>query len=187
MEVIEIKKRMQNDPIMMNVLYQVEQLKLKDALLCAGVIRNYIWNVLSGKSGFDFSTDIDVVFYDETISYEKTLDIQDQLLAEQPMFNWEVKNQVYMHSHNPNTLPYKSSRDAISKFPETCTAIGARLTSNKEIELFCPYGIEDIVQFKVKPTYYFQEDSQRLAAYKSRVLQKDWKQRWPQLDIFMDN
>lgn len=187
MEIIEIKEQIQKDPMMMNLLYQIEQLKLKDSWLCAGAIRNYIWNILSGKSGFDFSTDIDVVFYDEAISYEKTLEIQEQLLAKQPMFNWEVKNQVYMHSHNPNTLPYKSSRDAISKFPETCTAIGARLIGDKEIELFCPYGVRDIVQFRVKPTPYFQEDEQRLAAYKSRILRKNWKKRWPQLDIFKDN
>ena len=28
----------------------MEQLKLKDAWLCAGAIRNYIWNILSGRS-----------------------------------------------------------------------------------------------------------------------------------------
>ncbi len=34
-----------------------------------------------------------------------------------PEYKWELKNQVFMHVHSPNSLPYQSSKDAIEKFP----------------------------------------------------------------------
>ncbi|ERJ77661.1 hypothetical protein HMPREF1557_00673 [Streptococcus sobrinus W1703] len=38
-----------------------------------------------------------------------------------------------MHGHSPHTLPYTSSRNAISKYPERCTAIGARLDEEGQL------------------------------------------------------
>lgn len=186
MNIKDLKKIIEEDSTMMDILCTIDRLNLQDAWLCAGAIRNLIWNYLSGKGNFDFTTDVDVIFYDERISYENTLKIQNNLCKKHTRFNWEVKNQIYMHSHNPNTQPYKSSCDAISKFPEICTAIGAKLNNNRtEVELFCPYGIDDIIQFKVCPTPYFQEDVKRMAAYRKRILQKDWADKWPQLTISM--
>ena len=46
-----------------------------------------------------------------------------------------------MHGHSPHTLPYTSSRDAISKYPERCTAIGARLDEEGQLEVFLPYTL----------------------------------------------
>lgn len=157
----------------MTLLCIIDQLKLEDAWLCAGIVRNFIWNYLSGKEKFDFSTDVDVVFYNKKVSYENTLEIQNKLYRKYPQFNWEVKNHVYMHLHNPNTPPYKSSCEAVSKFPEICTAIGVRLRNDcKKIEWFCPCGINDIIQFRVRLTPYFQKDNQRMKSYKKRVTQK---------------
>ena len=40
---------------------------------------------------------MDLVFYDPTISYEETLQIEQGLKKTYPQYAWEVKNQVYMH------------------------------------------------------------------------------------------
>lgn len=53
-----------------------------------------------------------------------------------PSYQWEVKNQVFMHGHSPHTAPYQNARGAISKYPERCTAIAARLKDG-DLELFC--------------------------------------------------
>lgn len=87
-----------------------------------------------------------------------------------------------MHSHNPNTKPYKNSQDALSKFPERCTSIGVRLNKG-ELEILAPYGIEDITSFVVQPTPYFSGDTGRMLAYQNRVTKKNWQERWPQLVI----
>ena len=65
-----IVEQIQVDPEMMTVLAIIRDLNLADAWLAAGAVRNFIWNQLSGKPGFDATTDLDLVFYDPTISYE---------------------------------------------------------------------------------------------------------------------
>ena len=63
-----IVEQIQADQEMMTVLAIIRDLNLADAWLAAGAVRNFIWNWLSGKSGFDATTDLDLVFYDPTIS-----------------------------------------------------------------------------------------------------------------------
>lgn len=58
----EFLSLIQSDKHMMSLLKIIADLGLKDSWLAAGSIRNYIWNVLSGRPGFDHGTDLDVVF-----------------------------------------------------------------------------------------------------------------------------
>lgn len=74
-----IVEQIQADPEMMKVLTIIRDLDLADAWLAAGAVRNFIWNQLSGKPGFDATTDMDLVFYDPEISYEETLQIEQEL------------------------------------------------------------------------------------------------------------
>src|SRR3712207_373874 len=94
------------------ILQILRDLCLKDSWLCAGTVRNFIWNLVSGREGFDRGTDVDIIFYDKIISYAETCQIEAGLKRSYPQYKWEVKNQVYMHGHSPNTLPYTGSRDA---------------------------------------------------------------------------
>lgn len=181
----EFLKVIQSDQKMMSILRVIAGLDLKDSWLAAGAIRNYIWNLHYGRPGFDSETDLDVVFYDPDISYQHTLSIQDILKAACPAYSWEVKNQVYMHGHNPETAPYMSTRDAIRKYPETATAVALRLVDNK-LELFALYGLEVISRFEIHPTPHFKASSKRMRVYQERMAKKDWRQKWPQIQIFND-
>lgn len=165
------------------ILEIIRDLKLEDSWLSAGTLRNYIWNVLSQKEDLSAMSDIDVVFFDQTISYETTCELEKDLKKRFPNYDWELKNQVYMHCHSPNSSAFTSSCDAISKYPEKCTAIAARLDENNELELFLPYGEKDILDFKVSPTPYFKEDSERMQIYRKRQAKKKWKAMWPNLVI----
>ena len=73
-----IVEQIQADQEMMKVLAIIRDLNLADAWLVAGAVRNFIWNRLSGKPGFDATTDMDLVFYDPAISYEETLQIEQE-------------------------------------------------------------------------------------------------------------
>jgi hypothetical protein len=88
-----------------------------------------------------------------------------------------------MHVHSPNTEPYHNSCDAIAKYPEKCTALAARINDKGKLELFLPYGLEDIVQFKVAPTPHFLADEERMRVYQQRLLKKHWQNKWPQLQF----
>lgn len=116
---IELSKH----PRMMKLLEIVESLNLKQARICAGTIRNNDWNILSNKE-VTFDTDVDVVFYDPNISWKKMMEIETTMKNNYPVYKWELRNQVYMHEMNKGAEPFVSVKDALSKFPETCTAIG---------------------------------------------------------------
>ena len=165
----------------MAVLIIIRNLGLKDSWLAAGSVRNFIWNLLSDQSPFDRETDVDVIFFDPAISYEDTLCIECKLKEDFPQYQWELKNQVYMHQHSPHTSPYASSRDAMSKYPERCTAVGLRLNEDSTLELFAPYGLEDILKFQVSPTPHFLENEDRMKLYQERLSKKNWQEKWKNL------
>ena len=174
-----------DDQHLMTIVKIIRELNLQDSWLAAGSVRNFIWNHLSGREKFDFETDIDVIFFDPTVSYEETLQIEKRLREAYPLYSWEVKNQVYMHIHSPNTKPYTSSQDAMSKYPETCTALGLRLLKNDDLELFTAYGFTDLVNFQVKPTLHFLADDERIKLYRERLEKKKWQSKWPWFDIYL--
>ena len=166
---------------LMKILTIIRDLELNDSQLAAGSVRNFIWNLLSDKPAFDRDTDVDVIFFDPDVSYEETLAIERQLKKDFPQYQWELKNQVYMHQHSPHTAPYTSSRDAMSKYPERCTAIGLRLHADATLELFAPYGLEDILKFQVHPTPHFLENEDRMKLYQTRLSKKNWQEKWKNL------
>ena len=166
---------------LMKILIIIRNLGLKDSWLAAGSIRNFIWNLLSDKSPFDRETDVDVIFFDPDISYEETVFLEKKLREDFPQYQWELKNQVYMHQHSPHTVPYTSSRDAMSKYPERCTAVGLRLNEDSTLELFAPYGLEDILNFQVHPTPHFLENEDRMKLYQTRLSKKNWQEKWKNL------
>ena len=177
----EILDSVRENPDMMAILSVIRDLELKDSWLAAGLVRNFIWNLLSDKSPFDHETDVDVIFFDPAISYEDTLGIERKLKENFPQYQWELKNQVYMHLHSPHTAPYTSSRDAMSKYPERCTAVGLRLNEDSTLELFAPYGLEDILKFQVSPTPHFLDNEERMKLYLERLSKKNWQEKWKNL------
>ena len=182
----EILEAFRENPDMMAILETIRSLGLKDSWLAAGSVRNFIWNLLSYKSPFDCETDVDVIFFDPDISYEETLSLEKKLREDFPQYQWELENQVYMHQHSPHTAPYISSRDAMSKYPERCTALGLRLNEESALELFTPYGLEDTLNFQVRPTPHFLENEDRMEVYQTRLSKKNWQEKWKNL-IFKNN
>ena len=167
---IDVEKLIKQNSELMALLKIIHSFQLNDCWLCAGTLRNYIWDYLSTgstSSNINFS-DIDVIFFDKNISYEQTV---------------EIKNQYYMNIHSPNTEKYVSSTDAVSKFPEKCTAIAARLNDNQELEVFIPFGTNDLINFRVSPTPHYFSDKDRQMIYNERVKKKNWNIFWPNISI----
>ncbi|WP_025784566.1 nucleotidyltransferase family protein [Sporosarcina sp. D27] len=171
----ELKKIISNDEVFLSVLQAVEELHLPDAWVCAGYLRNKIWDVLD-----DISTpvnDIDVIYFDEedtSIVIEKRLEAK--LKAVLSALPWSVKNQARMHEKN-GLPPYYSSFDGVANFPETPTAVAIRLLNN-ELEVMAPYGLNDLFCKYVRPTPNFDETSDLNSVYLERVSQKSWDKIW---------
>lgn len=171
------------DSWMMDVLRLTAQLALPDWCICAGFVRSKVWDTLHG---FDIPTplqDVDVVFFDPLHTDEHYEKAQESILrAWRSDIPWSVKNQARMHIHNQDD-PYTSTTDALSKFPETPTAVGVTLRDGIP-ELVAPYGIDDLVQLVVKPTpHYTTHWETKRSTYKQRMASKQWELIWQKLSI----
>lgn len=172
------------DEWMMAVLREARSLQLPDWWICAGFIRSKIWDVLSGFPERTPPADIDVIYFDKSDISEKTeKGLEAKLRSLAPGIPWSVKNEARMHLAN-HMLPYKSSADAISKFPETATALGVKLERDNRIVLAAPHGIDDAVHFLIRPTPYFLQTQERKAVYEQRIQKKQWQKRWIRLSIY---
>ncbi|RSK52074.1 nucleotidyltransferase family protein [Bacillus canaveralius] len=180
----DILELIERDQWMMDILYAAKALGLPDWWICAGFVRAKIWDTLHGFTERTDIPDIDVIYFDkQDLSKSREKELEQRLKEILPAVPWSVKNEARMHLVN-HFSPYSSSVDAISKFPETATALGAKLDENGRLQLTAPCGIEDVIGLKVKPTAFFAENKARAAIYEERLLQKNWKTVWNQIEIY---
>ncbi|MCC2513506.1 nucleotidyltransferase family protein [Bacillus cereus] len=173
----------ENDEWMMNVLQMAKSLELPDWWICAGFVRSKIWDTLHDYEAKTAMPDVDVIYYDSLHQdeiYEQSL--ETKLMNIDATIPWSVKNQARMHVVN-NMPPYSSSVNAISKFPETATALGVTLDELNNVILTALCGIEDVLSLQVKPTAHFLKSKERLHMYKNRVIKKNWQSKWPSITI----
>lgn len=179
----DIIQLVQNDPWMMDILENARSLQLPDWWVCAGFVRAKIWDTLHGFEERTPLPDIDVIYYDDSNLQEKVeKDWEAKLRDLNPNVPWSVKNQARMHTVN-QLPPYTSAVDAISKFPETATALGLSLDPSGKIILVAPHGISDVIHVVLRPTPHFTENPSLLPIYKQRVIKKNWQATWKQLQI----
>ncbi|KRF08084.1 hypothetical protein ASG89_16765 [Paenibacillus sp. Soil766] len=171
------------DEWMMDVLRAARSLRLSDWWVCAGFVRSKIWDTLHEYNERTPLSDVDVIYYDAAnVSEDLEKRLEEQLKQIIPNVPWSVKNQARMHVVNDNP-PYSSSTDAMSKFPETATALGLTLDDQDHIRLATPCGIDDVLQIIIRPTPYFSENKHLAAIYEKRVVQKNFQGKWHKVTV----
>ncbi|MFC0013628.1 MULTISPECIES: nucleotidyltransferase family protein [Allobacillus] len=179
-KIIEI---IEADEWMMGILHTAKRLNLPDWWIAAGFVRSKVWDALHGITERTSIPDIDVIYFDnKKLDKSQEKKYESLLFSFMPEVPWSVKNEARMHQRN-GLPPYQSSVDAISKFPETATAVGVKVDERGKVVLAAPHGIEDLVQLKVRPTPFFIESDERMEIYQARVQQKNWKETWGNLSI----
>jgi len=176
MEKQDIIQLIAGDSKMMEILNQVRSLNLPDWWIGAGFVRNKVWDYLH-----DFSNrtekDVDIIYFDRSdITEETEKEIEQDLKNKNSDIDWSIKNQARMHIRN-NHFPYTSSIDALSRWPETATCVAVKIDTNNQLFLEAPFGIEDIVNMKVRLNPYYP----RLQIFEERIKNKNWIKIWPQL------
>jgi hypothetical protein len=161
----------------MALLRDVAALGIDDCWIGAGLIRNAVWDHLHGYRVEPISgSDVDVVYCDpHDASRERDQTIETCLRDACPSIPWSVHNQARMYD-NGSTV-YRDTEDAIRHWPETATAIAARINGD-HVEVIAPHGVDDLVGLVVRPTPAFMD---RLPIYRSRLASKNWAVRWPGL------
>jgi hypothetical protein len=167
-------------PEMMRLLQAADALALPDCWIGAGFVRNAVWDALHGRApDCALLNDVDVVFCDPADSAAaRDRALEAGLAARLPGVPWSVKNQARMHTRN-NEAPYVDTADALARWPESATAVAARL-SNGGVQLLAPHGVGDLVGLIVRPTPAFVSRRDQVAR---RVAQKGWRARWPKLTL----
>lgn len=153
-----------------------------DLYLGGGAIRNLVWDELHNYSLYTQIADLDIIYFDplsNTKEHDKRF--ENLLFKKIPNIKWSVKNQSRMHLWN-NEEAYSSLKEAIEKWPETCTAIAVRIDSENKIEIIKPFGLTDLYRLIVTPTPHFINQN-KLERYRERVSSKNWKRTWNKLRI----
>lgn len=174
----DIIRIIQEDQEMMKLIETAKLLELPDWWICAGFVRAKIWDILHGYQAKTAIPDIDVIYFDKNrIDEQFEKELEAQLNSLLPGVPWSVKNQARMHVIN-GLSPYESALEGIAKFPETATALGIKLDRNNNLVLAAPHGIEDVINFKVRPTPLFKQSEKLACIYHKRLQEKNWKARW---------
>ncbi len=83
-----------------------------------------------------------------------------------------------MHIRNGHA-PYADIDHAISYWPETATAVAARLGSAGAIEIRSPFGFDDLLALIVRPS----RPDTAATLFRNRVQSKGWLRTWPKLTV----
>lgn len=109
--------------------------ELPDAWLAAGAIRNRVWSHLLGESGPP-ERDWDVAFAGDVGSDQAEVRLAAQLAGP-----WEAVDQ--------RDFGHRTAAEGIASWPETATAIGARLTA-RGVEIVAPWGLDDLLAGRIR-------------------------------------
>jgi uncharacterized protein len=163
------------------LLLLVQSLELPDCWIAAGFVRNAVWDHLHGREPTPPCGDVDVIWFD-SVATDEVYDrkIESRLKMKRSDIDWSVKNQARMHHRNGDS-PYESSVDAMRFWPETATAVAARLLADASIEIAAPLGLDDLLTLTIRPTTGFETRKRKL--FEARVQSKAWLQRYPMLKL----
>ena len=167
------------DRWMMRALRCVADERLLEWWIVAGFVRSKVWDTLHGYREPTPIGDVDVVFFDGSRPMIADQQIESRLKVREPSYPWEVCNQAHMHTYNDDA-PYLGSVDAFSRWAETVSTVGVRITSYGGLELVSPHGIEDLVNMVIRLTPH--ADAKR-EVFESRLHEKRWLEQWPRARV----
>lgn len=160
-----------------SIIQTIKLISNENLMLTGGSLRNVVWNYLHYYTEEYELEDCDIIFYNPsnlTKAYEEF--IKNNLEYLKPNIKWSVKNQARMHIRNGHK-PYTGIYNALSAFPETCSAVAI----DKSWNIISPYGLDDLLNLIVTPTPFCIDNE--IEVYHRRVRQKNWIDKWADLKL----
>ncbi|BFH61899.1 nucleotidyltransferase family protein [Paenibacillus azoreducens] len=177
-EIIELS------PLLVEVFELSQRLNLSQYYIGAGCIVQTVWNCLIGNP-LDYGIDdIDIVYFDTDLTYQKEdgiIKLSKEVFCKFPI-KVDIKNQARVHLWYKDKFgidlePYLSIEEAINSWPTTATSLGVRRDENEGWKIHSPFGLEDLFQLKVKANKKLITQE----IYKTKY--EKWKRKWPEITV----
>jgi hypothetical protein len=164
----------------MDALKALRSLKLEQAFIAAGFLRNLVWDHLHNITIPTPLNDVDVIYFNtQTNGHEYNRELTSRLEHIYPCGKWQVKNQALMHKYNGDS-PYTGVVDAMSHWPEKETAVAVRLMANDQLEFVTAFSIDLLFDLTIS-----HNPVRSLDIFNQRVSSKCWQSTWPKLKIVL--
>jgi hypothetical protein len=171
-------------PILRPIFEQWSAISLPDCWLAAGAVAQTVWNAAFGFAPDRGLSDVDLVYFDATdlseVAEARHADRVRNLFGDLAV-RLDVKNEARVHIWYQSKFgyaisPYRSTAHAITTFPTTATAIGARPTPQGLI-ISAPFGLSDLFGLVVRPN----KTQITRSIYEAKLAR--WRSIWPNLTI----
>ncbi|NTF46135.1 nucleotidyltransferase family protein [Rhizobium rhizogenes] len=171
-------------PLLVPLFRRWREIALPDCWLVAGAVAQTVWNDAFGLPLTHGINDVDIVYFDAGDLSEESE--ANHAARVRKMFSglpaWiDVKNEARVHCWYEAKFgypipPYTSTLDAVTSFPTTATAVGARLHDDG-LEFCAPFGLSDLLNGVVRPN----KTQITRAIYQQKV--DRWTTVWPRLRV----
>jgi Uncharacterized protein conserved in bacteria len=149
----------------------------------AGVISQTVWNYQNKNPLLFGIEDVDFVYFDPDLSYEKEDRVIHQIQGAFAGISLkvDVKNEARVHlwykSHfGYDIAPYHTLEEAIDSWPTTATAVGVRLEKG-ELKIYARFGLDDLFDQVIRPN----KIAVKPEVYAAKC--KKWTAKWPTLKV----
>jgi len=147
-----------SDRNLMALLEYLRSVALLEWRLVSGCLYQTVWNVLTNRPRGTGIQDFDVIYFDpRDLSWEAEDAVIRRVTATAPL---QIRNQARVHLWYEQHfgVPYpalKSADEALSRYPATVQAIGARLESDGSLDIVAPFGLDDLFAMVMRPNLAF--------------------------------
>lgn len=166
------------------ILDRFDSLGIRDWWLTSGCLFQTVWNLRTGRPATAGIKDYDIFYFSEDLSKEAEDEVRRtaaNLFADLGVA-LDVRNQARVHVWYPEKFgesypQLKSASEGIMLFPARAGAIAMKRTGDEFIDLFAPFGLDDIWNLIVTPNRSLP--IARVYADKT----ESWRRRWPTLTV----
>lgn len=167
------------------ILERLPILNIPDVWLAAGCLFQTIWNLQSQRPAEENIKDYDLFYFSSDTSYEAE---NEFILYAKDAFkdldiNIEIRNQArvsiwYKEKFGGDYPELNQAKEGINHFLIECTCVGLQVSENGGIELYAPYGLEDLYDGKLKPN----KNSFSKPEF-TPLKVRSYQERWPWLEF----
>lgn len=182
---VELERIIRADACLMQLLDTGRDLKLPQWRLVAGCIYQTVWNRLTRRPPGTGINDYDLIYFDDRDLSTKAETATEQRVRERlprlpaPV---EVRNQARVHLWFQDYFgipytPLSCADEAITRYASKTHAVGVRLCADGGLDVYAPFGLEDIFAMIMRPNYALpnKPTHDRKAARAKAI--------WPQLRV----